>query len=338
MKSNQDSTSCLVEHVKDVTSDCKQELERVVQMRRQALSRGGGALSSFGGLNAIGPPVPLMSYEGRFGLGLNTTAFTENKLNISSPIYRFETSTIALSVAGSVFHMGTPLVLDKGKQVPTDLYRSEIGVQYYDRLPEKKNWGVRGSVGYAGDKPFSSPNDITYGISAQYGFPGSENGFWMMYAFFSNNNTISNFVPIPGFSYLYRTESFTGLFGFPMMSLQWTPVFPWSFSTSIFGPTIQSEVGYGVIDRFQVFSGFYWTRQNYIPSERDDSKDRLTIEEKKMAIGFRIPLWDSMLAELQCGRAFDRSVSIGTSLFNKGGGSVSAPPDWYVSTKVRLKF
>ena len=302
------------------------------------MSRGGGALSSFGGLNAMGPPVPLISYDGRYSPGSSSTSFMENKLNISAPIYKSETDTVSLSLAGSSFHLGNSLMLDSGKKVPTDLYRIEIGAQYFNQLPEKKNWDLRGSIGCAGDKPFANFNDLTYSFNANYGFPGSGKGFWMVSVFISNNGPLVNYIPIPGVSYIYKSDTFTGMFGFPFISMQWTPVFPWLLSLAIFGPTIQSEVSCGSIDRFQVFSGFYWNRQSYMPSERDNDKDRLTIEEKKAAVGFRTPVWESMLAEFQLGQAFDRSIYIGDGLFNKNGGSVSIQPDWYLSAIIKVKL
>lgn len=333
-----DIRSCLIEHDKEIATECKQELDRFMQMRRQAASRGDGALSFFGGLNAMGPPVPLISYDGRYSPGSHSTSFTENKFNISSPIYKSDADTVSLALAGGILHLGDSLVLSSGKMVPTDLYRIETGAQYFSQLPERKNWSVKGSVGYAGDKPFVSSNDLTYSLNANYGFPGSGKGFWIVSVFFSNNGPLGNYVPIPGVSYLYKSDTFTGMFGFPITSMQWTPVFPWSFSLSVFGPLVRAEVGYGSIDRIQYFTGFYWTRQSYIPSERDKDKDRLTIEEKKAAIGFRTPILGPMIGELQAGRAFDRSAYIGDRLFNKDGGSVTIPSDWYLSTSIRVRF
>jgi hypothetical protein len=160
----------------------------------------------------------------------------------------------------------------------------------------------------------------------------------MLTAIFSNNGPLVNYIPIPGVSYLYKTDTFTGMFGLPALSIRWTPVFPWAFALAIFGPTVQSEVSYGSIDRVQFFSGFYWTRQSYIPSTRDNDKDRLTIEEKKAAVGFRTLIWGTMIGEFQLGQAFDRSVYIGNGLFNKDGGSVSIPADWYLSASIKVRF
>lgn len=327
-----DISSCLIEHNRDVTRECKQELERFIQMRRQTLS-SGGVLNPFGT-----PSGPLISYDGRYSPGTHTSSYSENKLHITSPVHTSETDSVALFLTGAAVHVGDSPVLDSGKPVPSDLYRVELGSQYFRKLPENRNWGVRGSVGSAGDKPFARFDEVTFTVNANYGFPGSENGYWKLNLFISNNSPIGNYIPIPGFGYLYKTESFTGLFGFPVLSLQWTPLFPWSFSLGILGPNIQAEAAYGSIDRLQLFSGFYWTRQNYIPSVREHNKDRLTLEEKKAAVGLRTLLGGALLAELQLGQAFDRGVYVGNGPLNKNGGSASIPSDWYVSTALKLRY
>lgn len=331
-----DIGACLIEHDKEVSTECRQELERFEEMRRKTMSQGGAAFSPFGGPGEMGPPVPLISYGVKYSPG--STSFIENKLNISAPIYKSDADTVSLSLAGSDVHLNNSLILDSGKKVPTDLYRTDASVQYFNRLSENRNWGLRGSVGYAGDKPSANSRDLTYSLSANYGFPGSGNGHWMLSAIFSNNGPLVNYIPIPGVSYLYKTDTFTGMFGFPFTMMRWTPVSPWSFSLAIFGPMVQSEADYGSLDRIQYFSGFYWTRESYILSKRENDKDRLTIEEKKAAVGFRTLIWGQMIGEFQLGQAFDRSIYIGNGLFNKDGGSVSIPADWYLSASVRVKF
>jgi hypothetical protein len=338
LKAPADIGSCLLVHQIELSIACKQDLERMIQMRKLAAARGGGALSAFGGLNAMGPPVPLVAFDGRYSLGDSSPSFTENKLNISSPVYHADAQTVSLSMAGSTFHVGDGVYLDSGTKVPTDLYRIEGGAQYFDQLPERRNWSLRGSVGYAGDRPFVYANDTTYSLNANYGFPDSGHGFWILSVFFSNNSLLRDYIPIPGFAYLYKTDTFTGLFGFPILAMQWTPLYPWSFSLAIFGPTLQSEIAYGSIEHLQVFTGLYWIRQSYIPSQRENNTDRLTIEEKKVALGVRALVWGPLLAEVQAGQAFDRSIYIGSGLFNTDGGSVSIPSNWYGSVGLRARF
>ena len=329
--------SCLIQHDSELSVACKEELQRFAEARSQASARSGGSLSGFGGLNAFGPPIPLFSYEGRMSPS-GPPSFTENKANLSLPVYRNKVDTVALSLAGGDFHFGDPLTLSNGTPVAQNLYRIEVGAQFAHQLPEHKNWSVKASVGYAGDKPFKNAGDVTYSANATYGYPGSKNDFWVLFVFFSNNSSFLNYVPIPGFAYIYKTEAFSGMFGFPIVSMQWTPVYPWSFSLAAFGPTIQSEVAYGSIDQFQVFAGYYWTRQRYIPAVRPDDKFRLTIEEMKAALGARTPIWNSVIGEVQAGRAFDRSVYIGNGLSDRSGGSLSVAPDWYVSWSLKAKL
>lgn len=333
-----DVNSCILAHARDLSKVCQQALERYMQMRNEATERGGGALSSFGGLNAMGPPIPLFSYEGRMSSGGVTPSFTDSKANISSPVFKTPTQTVALSLLGSDLHLGAPITLSSGTVLPTELYRIETGVQYFSQLEDKKSWGLRASFGYAGDVPFLS-NGTAYSLSAHYGYPsGDGSGYWLLSLFISDTSPFGKNIPIPGFGYIYRSPTFNGLFGFPITSMQWTPVFPWSFSLSLFGPTLQSEAGYGVIQKVQFFTGYSWTMQAYIPSQVTNSQDRLTIQEMKATAGFRGLLWPSVLGEFQAGRAFNRSIYIGNGLFNQEGGYATIADDWFVLLSLKAKL
>lgn len=335
-----DLGSCLVAHKAALSPQCKQDIERYIQMRTQAASRGSGALSSFGGPNALGPPVPLISYDGRFSPGMNSPpSLMKNGGSIAFPILKSSRDTVSLSLSGSDLYLGSPVVLDTGFPVPVNLYRMEFGSQYNHRYSGGSSLGFRASVGYAGDEPFQNPNDVTYSVNANYGLPGgSERSYWLFSIFFSNNSPIGNYVPIPGLDYLYRTEKFTGMFGFPVTSIQWTPVYPWSFSASIFGPSVQVEAGYGTIEHLQFFTGYNWGMDSYLPSQRDNSLYRLTIQEMKVGSGFRMLLGQSFLAEVQGGWAFARYIYMGQSLFDDSGGLANLDDDWYVTWSLKAKF
>jgi hypothetical protein len=330
---------CLSAHESELSIECRQDIDRYVQLRQHAAARGGGALSSFGGLNAFGAPVPLISYEGRYSPGGSSPSFFENRGNISAPVHKTPTDTVSLSLAGGDLHLGYPVTLNSGTIVSTEWYRAEIGTQFFHRLPALKYVSFRASVGYAGDHPFENANDTTFSFNANYGFPGgSEKSFWLISIFFSNNSPLGDFVPIPGVSYLYKTENFTGLFGFPVTSIQWTPVYPWSFSLSIFGPTVQSEVAYGLIEKIQFFVGYALSMQSYLPADRTNSLYRLTFEEMRAGFGARHLFWQNLLTEVQVGSAFDRSMYIGDHILNDDGGKATLADDQYVSWSLKAKF
>lgn len=326
---------CLGQSKEQLSTGCKEGVQRFARGSQQAQARGGGALGAFGGMNAFSPPVPLLIMEGRVFPANHSPRMTDYRLNISAPVYKTETETFSLSGAYGNVNFQDQLTLDSGILVPTDLRRVELGGQYFKQLKERRSWNLRASLGYAGDSVFGSSRDMSFSTNATYSFPGSEQSTWLLSVFFANNSPIGNFIPIPGFIYIYRTENFTGLFGIPITAVQWTPAFPWTLSFSLFGPTIQSEVAYGSVDTFQVYSGFQWVQQLYMLESRVDDDDRLRIEEKRFLAGVRTPLFENVGGEFQVGHGFDRSVYMGDGFFNDDRGRVDMDRNIYFNVIVR---
>ncbi|MBC7466781.1 MAG: hypothetical protein H7256_12385 [Bdellovibrio sp.] len=335
-KTPRDILKCLIKNDKVISTACKQELERYGRATSQANEQGGGALSAMAGLNSQTPPFPVLAVEGRLSPG--TPKMNEEKINLSSPIYQDEDDYFALSAAGAPVHFSDPVTLNSGIEVPKDLYRAELGAQYTHKLPGFKNWGLRGSIGSASDQLFKNFKDNSFSINAQYGFPTETGGFWMLFLYISNNSPLGNFVPIPGVMYLYKTPTFTGMFGFPILSMQWTPEKLWSYSFSMFGPAITAEAGYGDMADIQYITNLSWSTQSFILSNRTDDKDRLTIDEKKASIGLKSFLYEKVLAEVKIGRAIGRSIYIGDGIRNMKRGSQSLDDEGFLALTLKTGF
>lgn len=328
---------CLKKDDESLSSACKQEIERWVQNVRQSMRRGGGSLSGFGGMSMLGPAVRMISYEGRFHK--DSTFLNQHKLNLSTPVLKTEDSSIGATLASGQLHIGEGISLDSGVKVPTELQRLEIGTQYFKQMPNRDNWGVRASVGYSSDEVLKSFNDASFSVNAHYSFNPSASGFWIATVFLGNNTGIGNYFPIPGVIYFYKTQTFTGLFGFPILSMHWTPAEQnFSYGFSIFGPTVSSEINYGSIDTMQFFGQFNFSQQSYILKNRTNEKDRLSIEEKKIGVGLRTPIMGFIGAEIQVARSFDRQLYIGQSLFKKDGGSLKVDGDAELALSLRAAF
>jgi hypothetical protein len=328
---------CLAKNNDRLSTECKQEIQRFAKASQQTAPPGGGPLGSLGGLAGPASQVPSISYEGRYAPGTNGSSrpsLFENNLSTSIPFYKTDKNTVAATLSGANLHLGSAVPLSSGISVPTNLYRAEAGLQFSRRLPGQRNWGVRGAVGYSGDK--FSANTQSFSASANYGFPGSERSYWVLMVLMSNNSPLGTFIPFPGFLYIYRAPTFTGVFGLPIVSLQWTPVSPWSFSLSAFGPQIKAEASYGAVDRRQYFAAVNWKQERFILSERRNKKDRLTLEEKNAAIGMRQPLYNRVLSELQMGYSFDRSFYIGEKLLKRDGGEAKIGAAWFLSWSVKI--
>ncbi|MBL7671526.1 MAG: hypothetical protein JNM39_13655 [Bdellovibrionaceae bacterium] len=331
---------CLAKNDDKLSTECKQEFQRFAQASRQTTPPGGGPLGALGGLTGLGSQAPSLFYEGRFIQGSNdspeTPSFLESNLNTSVPVFKTEKNTVAVTLGGGNLHLSEPVILSSGTKVSTNFYKADVGLQYSRSLENKRRFGLLGSVGYSGDK--LDTDTQSFNVSANYSFPGSNDNQWVLMVMMSNNSPLGTFVPVPGFFYIYRTSTFTGLFGLPILSIQWTPVNPWSFSFSVFGPTLKTEVAYGEIDKTQFFTGFGWKQQRYLLSERTNKDERLTIEEKNAEIGFRRPLFQGVFSEFQTGYTFDRSIYLGEGLFNKDGGSADLDSSWYLKWSVKVTF
>lgn len=331
---------CLMNHRDELSESCKDEIQRFVKILRQTTPPGGGPLGMLGGMTSLAAQVPMLAYDGNLSPagkeGQKSPSIIENNLRFSMPILTSGEDKISLSLNAGRLSTGEAISLDSGIKIPQDLNRTSLGLQYSHRLPNKRMYGVQGSFGYTGDEFVG--NTQSYNLSANYSYPGSKEGHWVLMVLFSNNSPLGDGVPIPGFFYIHKTENFTGVFGLPVLSLQWTPVDSLSFSLSALGPLIKSEVSYGTIDETQIFSGVSWNQQRYLLSSRENERDRLTLEDKKIEAGFRKPVGSKMLGEFKMGYSFDRSMYLGEGLFNRENGEASLKSSSFFTWSLRYMF
>ena len=213
---------CLKKEEDKISLRCKEDMSRVY-LANQELEHRGAGLNSFGGFNMTPNSSPSLTYTGRLIPNQSSPSMSENKINFATPLFREGEHSLSLSTQASVLHLNQALPLSTGTIIPKDYYRTELGTNYLETLPEKRSFGMRGSIGYNTNKPFVASRDLSYSLSSSYSFPGTVHSTWVLTLNLSNNGPFGNYVPIPGFIYFYRTPTFTGMFGFPFTSLQWTP-------------------------------------------------------------------------------------------------------------------
>jgi hypothetical protein len=290
------------------------------------------------GMSIMVPTTPVVTYGGLWAPE-DSPSVTDHRFTAAVPVLKDEKQNLAISVLGNALHIGKPLTLSKNNtEVPQDLYRTEMGVQYSRNLSGARNWGLRGTLGYASDKPFTNTRDMTFTLNASYSYPTASQNRWVLFLYMANNSSLPNYLPIPGFIYLYKTPTFTGMFGLPMVSMTWKPVHPLFLSLSLFGPTINAEIGAQPNDYIQIFSGFNWSQQSFLRDGREDRSRRLFLDEKRIFAGIRGPIAFSVLSELQVGQNFDRSIYEGKGFLKKDGGSVSLQKSWSLMWNFRYAF
>jgi len=335
-KSFKENAQCLFQNFEKLSEPCQLEIKRFMRAIEQAKDQAQGVLVTPSALSSQSPPFTVISIESRYSPGNNEQK--DNKVNFSTPLQQTAEEYIAASFAASALQFNQDVVLSSGLAVPNQLNRAEVGLQYTEKMPGFKNWGLRGSVGSASDQLFKESKDTTYSLIANYGYPTPTGGFWMWTVFFSNNSPLGNFIPIPGVMYMKRSPTFTGMFGFPMTSLQWTPSADRAYSLSLLGTSLSSEAAFGDVKEYQIYSVFKWNNQSYLLKDRKEEKDRLTYEEKKIGLGVRKFCFGNALVDLEGGYAFDRLVYLGEGLRNMRSGSADIDKNWYLALSMKAGF
>lgn len=299
---------------------------------------GRGMFRSYSRLTGL----PTLTYSGWYAAQGNPGSTNFNLLSSSATLFQSDRNLISAYLLGSDFHINSPPQLPSGAMVPGDLGRLEFGARYSHKLSDQSSIGGGAAFGSASDQPFQSADVDTYSLNAFYNFSTSEHSSWVISLLYSNNNPISNYAPIPGFMYIYRTETFIGMFGFPFASILWRPADPWTLAASVFGPTGSLEVAYGHRRNFQTFVGIRAMEQSYLRAHRDDDSDRITEAEDRAYTGIRFPIYEDFIVEIQGGYAFNRFIgeSDDTHLadFLSPENSADLGNSWYGSTTARVSF
>jgi hypothetical protein len=329
---------CLLEHKAETSPDCQKQLSLApVDKLPRPPQKNAAGFAVLGALGLLPTNTTKVSYGGWITPD-SSGGIEQHRAAIQTPVYQGDGKNISVSLSGSSLHFGeAPVLSGSGTVLSQDLWKVELGASFSQKLEDDKFEGARISIGSASDRPFDGLGVTTIGASAFYSWPGTERSRWMLTLFFSNNNPILNYVPIPGFIYLYQTDTFIGMFGFPFTSIIWTPIRPWMFTLSIFGPTVVSEVAFGNPRGVQIFTGYNYTQQSYLRESRPDANDRIYYNEMHTPIGVRFPLF-GLKSELSTGYAFDRSIYEGSHFGKRDGGNEDIGHSWYYAWNLGLEL
>jgi hypothetical protein len=301
--------------------------------------RGMPGFPSLGGVSLLPVSTPTVSYGGWLAPRNAPEEISQQRLTLQFPVHRGGRDSVSLGIGGNSLHFSGPQSLaGSGIAVPMDLWKIEASGSWSRRFSRGRLASARVSIGSASDRPFTDVGVTTFGATAFWSWEESERSRWFLTLFFSNNSPLINWVPIPGFIYFYATEGFIGLFGVPFTSATWMPVRPWSVTAGVFGPTLTTEIAYGDLRGTNVFAGWSFQQQSYIPSSRAEDDDRVFLVEKRAPVGVRFTIGDSIKSELSGGYAYDRSVRQGTRMGKKERGTLDLGNSWFVGWNLRAEI
>jgi hypothetical protein len=289
-----------------------------------------------GGVGLVPPQKKILSLDGISAYEGNPLVINQGKISLVSPMWTRGKRSFTTNLTAGTINFNERVSLPDGDKI-SELHRLEIGGQFTEFSGDNKILGVRGSFGSAGDKPFHSGREMVFSMNAFYAPAGDRDSLWVWTVFLSNNNPLLNYIPIPGFIYFYRKDNFTGMFGLPFMSIQWTPVKRWMISGSFLLTNFKSLITYTTNHQTQWSLGFSINQQTFLREKREEQRDRLFFNEKRLYLSVRKTILENLSGEIQLGTSFDRSLREGKR-FNDTDWRRDLGRSAFVSTSLNLSF
>lgn len=294
-------------------------------------------LAAFGFLP---PKFKNVQYGGAFTPSAkDDTSLFFNRLNFQIPISINESDSLAFFGTSSLLRTEQPpLLTPSSVLVPKNLWKMEAGSTASRTLPSHSIVGARLTAGSASDHPFSRFSVMTFAMSLFYSWENEDHDRWILTLSTSNNNSIVNYFPIPGFAYVLLRKDYQAVLGIPFSAFYWTPFPLTQFSLTAVATNIYSEVAYGVPYILQGFFGFRWNQQIYLRADRTDPHSRLYYDEKLLPIGVRLSILKFLSQELSAGWSFDKSYYEGSHFFGKSTGKAPLPSSLYGQWLTTIRF
>ncbi|NCN42439.1 hypothetical protein GW916_14475 [bacterium] len=174
---------------------------------------------------------------------------------------------------------------------------------------------IEAGVRSPSDRPFHSFYETTINfngiLAPKEDLREIKDNYWLFILNYSNTRSFLPDIPLPGFTYVIRTESgWTYSLGAPFVSVSYFDFRKWSFRLSV-GPYFYStQLSYGP-PFLQAGLSSSWRQSSYFLYERTNRQERLYLDEKELSLFFKAPIKKGLLAELKTSYLFDQNMRMG---------------------------
>lgn len=288
-------------------------------------------------------------HKGRISFKLAGDAFHEsdesyvsdqNEVFFYLPFYQNENSTYAATAKSYNLSFGN--LVSSSDFVPVnDLHSVQYGFVWAHEGEDKNTWGVSGNYGSASDKPFDSADVSSFDLTLTRKISKTATSSWIYFLNYSNNRTILNNIPLPGFAYTFMEEDKTsgGVIGLPFVSYWWRPTQRVFISALYFVPAkLNLQAGYMLWGPFQLNARLEHGQQTFFRAGRSDKKEQIYYETSKAAVSIKTFLGKDTFFDLEYARIFNRSLYDGTSAFKATSERLRMPNEWQVAASGQVSF
>lgn len=294
----------------------------------------------------FGPPG---KHKGRITFKLAGDAFQEsdesyvsdqNEVFFYLPFYQNENSTYAATAKS--YNLNFNNLVSSSDFVPVnDLHSVQYGFAWAKEDDDKNTWGLAGNYGSASDKPFDGADVTSFDLTLTRKISKTPTSSWLYFLNYSNNRTILNNIPLPGFAYTFMEEDKTsgGVIGLPFVSYWLRPTDRLFMSVLYFIPAkLNLQAGYMISGPFQLNAKLEHGQQTFFRAGRAEKKEQIYYETSKAALSVKTFLGKDTFFDLEYARIFNRSLYDGTSAFDETSERLRMPNEWQVTLSGQVAF
>ncbi|HEY0980941.1 hypothetical protein, partial [Schlesneria sp.] len=163
---------------------------------------------------------------------------------------------------------------------------------------------------------------------------------WFVGVNASTNSQVLAGLPIPGGGYFYHpNDEFQAIMGFPFSVFSWKPAKDWQMQyVWAFLTTMHARTVYQPSSRWQAYSGFDWTNENWRLSQRVNEDSHFFYYEKRLVTGMVWWVQPNVGLDVATGWAFDRYFSEIDGFELKGIDTVEIDNGIFVSARIDVRF
>lgn len=264
----------------------------------------------------------------------SSAQINEQRFSLSVPVYRSEAGAFALTTRMQRTDLGVDFVFPASStEVPREFGEADFGGSWNSEDSAGNKAGVSANYGEAGTKLFGGGNAAVLNANGFVERKKTDHS-WMYFLSYSNNRTILNNIPLPGFAYGMYGATYTAAIGLPFAFVNWRPD-PWMLTGTLspFGAMV--EPSYRFWGPLQAYLGLNWSPKSYanvIPQ----SDDRLLYDKKEISSGLRMNFGRKGSVSLGLIRVFGRKLMIGKSIRDDDAESVGLKDFSGVQLKMRI--
>ena len=258
-----------------------------------------------------------------------------------------------LSARGATTQLDSTRPLPQSGPIPDHLTSLGGSLTFRQVRPSGVVWGVSLGTGSSSDKPFGAERDLSLNLSAFVDLPAARpHDAWLIFAGFSSDRSELNYLPLPGFAYLYQAPpTFRALLGLPFDLVSWKPQPDLRFDAMamVFGSAHVGAAWFplgapaenplaaqkGPLPRLHL--DYDWGGEAWKLHDRPELRDQLFIRSERITGGIALDHPHASF-DIYGGYAFHREIFQATSVFGNHTDRIDLKDGVIIGATVRGKF